>query len=207
MNRLPDSEILSRFKGAGNRAPASAANPPTPQPQAKDNEMKSLMTALAEVKLVASAELTDEQAAAGFRAAYGALVTERDALKTENQKFKDARKTRVTALVELAVTDKLIAEGRKASLIALGEIDEAEVIAQISDLRAAHAAKAPRGAAPARRLGDPAEDPDGKVKEYQEKMSDKDCTAEARGELAMESLKARGLDGLFKKQSAQPARN
>jgi hypothetical protein len=129
------------------------------------------------------------------------ILAENKRLKTENEAHLAARKARVTALLETAVTDKVIVEARKANLLALGTATaegETEVFAQISELRAAVSAKAPRGAKPAK-VGegeDPAAVTASRLEEIQAEMKGP-ITAEKRSTLTAESLKLRGMDNLF----------
>jgi ATP-dependent protease ClpP protease subunit len=186
------------------QATATPPRPPTPNPQPKTKSMKNIITALVAAGFSIPADADENQILPHIQT----LISERSNFQVEITKHLDARKTRVTALLDAAVTEKVIAETRKTGLLAIGTASangETEVTAQIADLRAAHAAKAPRGAPPARRPGeaDPA-DVDGQIEGLVEQMDGKDTTAEQRGALAMNSLKLRGLDGLFKKQTAEP---
>jgi hypothetical protein len=70
------------------------------------------------------------------------VISQRDGLKTQVDAVTAARKTRIEAAVNLAVTDKIVAEGRKASMITTGCASadgETVVLDQIADLREAKA--------------------------------------------------------------------
>ena len=104
----------------------------------KQKTMKSLTAALAAVGLLPSAELTDEAAiVSAFQnkfPTFSKAVEENTALKTRIEGYENAQKLRVTAAVELAVTNKLVKPERKDSLIAIGIRDEAELTNQLADL-------------------------------------------------------------------------
>lgn len=95
------------------------------------NKMKNITSSLAKLKLVDSAEITDEavvvtQLEASF-GKFAAVVTERDTLKNQVTIFETQLKDRVTNKVTKAVTDKIVKAERKDSLIAAGIQNEASL--------------------------------------------------------------------------------
>lgn len=167
--------------------------------------MKMIIAALVANGISVAAEASEET----ILAQLNPVLAENKRLKAENEAHLEARKTRVTALVEAAFTDKVIAETRKASLIALGTASaegETEVVAQIGELRAAKTAPAARGAKPAKPgagEGDTQTQAEARLEEIQAELTGKNLTAAVRAQLTAESLKLRGLDNLFGK----PAQN
>jgi hypothetical protein len=184
-------------------AQVTAATPPATQTQPQTLSMKKIIAAL----VAAGFQTSDDADESNVLGHVTALVNERNRLQAENTKHLDARKARVTAIVSQAITDKLVAETRREALITLGQANEEELTAQIADLRTLSSTRQPRGAAPARRTGETGADAEAQVADLQDQMNSRDCTAEARGALAMESLKARGLDQLFKKNTAVSGHN
>lgn len=183
---------------------ASAENqPPTPQPQPKVKSMKKITAALVAAGLITAS--TEEQTEDSLLPQINAIVAENKRLKTDNEAHLTARKTRVTALLATAVTDKVITEARQTSLLALGTASaegETEVIAQIGELRAAKTPPIARGAKPAKPgagEGDEASQTEARLEEIQSELTKKNITAETRATLTAESLKLRGMDNLFKK--------
>lgn len=192
---------------------AQAANPPpTNQQPTKVKTMKKIIAALVALGFPCAEDANEDAVASLITTGVGAVKTESSALKAENEKHIASRKARVTALIDAAFADKIIAEGRKAGMLAFGTASaegETEVTAQLGDLRKAHADRTPRGSQPAPRAGEAAAtEVDVQIEGIVAQMDGKDTTAEQRGALAASSLKLRGLDSLFKKQTAlKPDRN
>jgi ATP-dependent protease ClpP protease subunit len=131
--------LRSRFVTA--KAPAI---PPVPTTQPTTKSMKKIIDALAAAGFTVAADANEDTLA---------LIISRDIapVRAELQRLKDATKARITALIESAVKDKVIAESRKAGLTAFalsGQDGEAEVLAQLAELREAKAAASGRGARP-----------------------------------------------------------
>jgi ATP-dependent protease ClpP protease subunit len=142
---IPDN-LRSRFLVS-----ATAEVPPPTQEQkqqpTKVKSMKQIITALVTAGYVIPADADENQVLPHITA----LLAERTSLKTENQGHLDARKLRVTGLLDTAVTDKIILPARKDSLLALGTANaagESEVFAQIFELRAAKLASGGHRGAP-----------------------------------------------------------
>ena len=159
--------------------------------------MKMIIAALVANGITVAADATEET----ILAQINPVLAENKRLKTENEAHLTARKTRVTALLDAAVTDKVIADGRKAGLLALGTANaegETEVIAQIGELRALHATKTLRGAPPVPRGqgGGEADTIESLLEEQAEAMkgTDGDLLASINAKLA----EKRGRKNLFK---------
>lgn len=199
--RVP--QIFARYKNVPETLQqkiTAATQPPTNQPTTKSKSMKKITAALVAAGAITAS--TEEHSEDSLLPSITAVLAENSRLKAENTAHLEARKTRVTAHVEAAFTDKVLAEGRKASLITLGTASaegEAEVTAQIADLRAAKTTPAPRGAKPAKPgagEGDVRAQAAARLEEIQAELRGS-ITAEQRSELTAESLKLRGFDNLF----------
>lgn len=180
------------------------------EPAKERNKMKNIVSVLAGLHLVNSADITEEAVVVTqLEASVPAIIAERNQLKLANDKHVEAAKSRITNRVELAITNKLIKAERKDSLIASGISNEAS-LDFIDDLYASQreaataAATAAASATPARRgaLPVPAT-PDAGV----------DALASIRNQMAIETdpakiaefaLKARDLRG-HKELFAAPA--
>lgn len=205
----PDAEtnafVLKRYKQVPQDLRArliaqvtAAAPPPTKQKPTKANRMKNITAALVAAGFTVATDAEEDAVLPHITA----LITERANLKAENERHVTALKNRVTAKVEKAITDKLIKAERKDALIKAGIADES-TLEFIDDLRAENATRQPRGVKPAARSGENAEEnSEANIIELQEQMAGETTTAEERGALASKSIKLRGLDGLFKKQTA-----
>lgn len=203
--RVP--QIFARYKNIPEtlrqRISASAtAGAPSPQPPQPNNptpqkDMKNIINALVAAGFTIPADAEESAVLPHITA----LITERANLRNENNAFAAARDTRVTTLVEAAITDQIVAEGRKAGLIALGKTNEAEVVAQIGELRAAKTtAHAPRGAKPAKFVAEGATEDEinARLGEIESELENRNTRPEVRAALASEALKLRGLDKLVK---------
>lgn len=181
----------------GNQAGSTATNNNKPT---KAKSMNKIIAALVAAGFKVAADANEDQIVAVIN---GEVVTERDNLKAENQRHVTALTTRVTAKVEKAIADQLIKADRKDALVKAGITNES-TLDFIDDLRASASERQPRGVRPAARTGNEGnDDTEGQLADLQEKMNGKGISAEERGAFASESLKLRGLDGLFKKQSVQ----
>lgn len=130
------------------QAPAQLPTPPTNQQPTKIKSMKNIIAALVATGITGLAADADETAVLPH---ITALIGERNALKTESTAQATARKTRITALVDAAVTEKTIVEAQKAGLITLGSGSpegETSAMAILADIRALKTAPAARGARP-----------------------------------------------------------
>jgi ATP-dependent Clp protease, protease subunit len=197
------SRLAVRAQAVGN-----PPTPPTPQPQPKVKSMKKITAALVAAGLITAS--TEEQTEDSLLPQINAVLAENKRLKTENEGFVTARKNRVTAALDLAVTDKVIADTRKAGLLALGTATaegENEVLAQLAELREAKAMKAPRGAAPVPRAqgGGEADTIESLLEEQAEAMkgTDGDLLASINAKLA----EKRGRKDLFKAAEERRAYN
>lgn len=179
------------------QAAPAATNNPTPT---KVKSMKLIIAALVAAGFRVATDATEEQIVTGFNDGFTPIKSERDSLKTDNDRHVVALRTRVTNKVQKAIDDKLIKAERKDTLIKAGIADET-TLDFIDDIRADAATHNPRGVRPAKRGEGEAGNGEADVEALQEQMNG-NVTAEERGSLAVQSLKARGLDGLFKKQSA-----
>lgn len=109
-------------------ARATGGNPPPPKPKTEDQKrMKKLLTALVEAKLIASADLDEDQATAQVRTNLGQITTERESLKVEIQGHLAALKLRVENRVKSAIEAKKVTAAREASLIAMGVSNESNL--------------------------------------------------------------------------------
>jgi hypothetical protein len=157
--------VLASFKNIPNNlrsrltaVRAQAGNlPPTNQHQQTESKqnMKKIIAALVAHGIACAEDATEETIAAHVTA----IGTETKNLRGQIEAIATDRKTRITAVVEAAfTTEKLIAESRKAGLIAIGSASaegETEVMTQLSELREAKAVKNPRGANPVPRNPNP----------------------------------------------------
>ena len=208
-------ELAGHYKNAPknllerlNAKAQAATPPPTPQPQPKVKSMKKITAALVAAGLITAS--TEEQTEDSLLPQINAVLAENKRLKTENESHVTARKNRVTAALDLAVTDKVIAETRKAGLLGLGTATaegETEVLAQLAELREAKAVKAPRGAAPVPRAqgGGEADTIESLLEEQAEAMkgTDGDLLASINAKLA----EKRGRKDLFKPADERRAFN
>lgn len=190
--KIPEN-LRSRLivTASADNLPPKQTNNPTPK-----KDMKQIINAL-----VAAGFTIPADAEEGLILPHiNALISERANLRTENKAFADARDARVTALVETAVTDKIVAESRKAGLIALGKTNEAEVVAQIGELRAAKVVPAARGAKPGKFVAEGASEDEvaARLGEIETEMGNRNISAAARAILAREALSLRGLNNLVK---------
>jgi ATP-dependent protease ClpP protease subunit len=142
----------------------------------QDNTMKELLKLLAKLKLVGSADVTEDQAIAQLEAAHAALLKEatdaKNELKIHADKAASDLKNRVETKVKNAVTAKLIKPEREAGLIAAGMANEA-ALDFIADLQPAAAAPA---TTPARR-GAPPVPPEKKEGEENQRRRGPSCQA------------------------------
>lgn len=210
--------IVSRYKNAPETlrsrlaVRAQAVTPPPTKPQPTQvKSMKKITAALVAAGIITAT--AEEHTEDSILAHLNPLLADNKRLKEENLKHIEARKKRVTDVLAAAVTDKVIAEARQTSLLALGTASaegETEVMAQITDLRAAKVVPAPRGAKPAKAGAGEEEDEsargEARLEEIQTELSARGVTAEKRATLTAESLKLRGLTNLFAPKEA-PARN
>lgn len=201
--RVP--QIFARYKNVPEQLSKriTAQNePPTPQPQPKAKSMKLIIAALVAAGLTVPATAEESEILTHINP----ILAENKRLKTENEAHIAARKNRVNALLDAAVTDKVIVEARKTSLLALGTASaegETEVQTQITELRARVVAPAARGARPAKLgagEGDEQARAAARLEEIQAELKTS-ITAEKRSELTAESLQLRGLNNLFKPET------
>ncbi len=117
------------------------------QTNRKQKQMKNITNALAELGLIPSAEITDEAAVVvALRKSYQPVKAAADELPTVKNRvaeFETKHKTRVTAKVDAAITEKLVKAERREALIAQGVADEAALDAQLDDIRTAKGSAAP----------------------------------------------------------------
>jgi len=172
------------------------ANLPMPQPTKQS--MKKIIDALVAAGFTVGADATEDAIS---------LVISRDVapIKAENQKHIDARKSRVTTLLDAAVADKTITEARKSGLLAFGTANaegEAEVMAQIADIRTAKAATNRRGANPVPRGEEAGDTIESLLAEQAEaiKEKDSDTLAQINAKLAAK----RGRDKIFEPYEERP---
>lgn len=109
------SKVPQNLAGAGEE-PANAPNKPI--------SMTKIIAALLAAGITLPENATEDQIAAEINTGFSAIKTERDQLKTANQKHIDAQKKRVEARVKAAISSKMVKPEREASLIALGTADE-----------------------------------------------------------------------------------
>ena len=193
-------DLLSRLNA---KAQATALPPQPPTQPTNKNKMKNIIAALVASGITGLAADADETQVLPH---VTALLADNARLKNENTAHVAARKSRVEALLNTAITDKVLIETRKPGLLALGSASaegEIEVAAQINELRAALVTRAPRGAKPAARIpGDETGDVESQLEDIREEMSKPGITTEQRAALVAKSLKLRGLDNLYAPESA-----
>lgn len=161
--------------------------------------MKMIIAALVAHGISVAADASEET----ILAQINPVLAENKRLKEDNQKHLDARKSRIAALLDTAVTDTIITDARKTSLLALGTSSaegETEVIAQIGELRTAKAVKAPRGAAPAKFVAAnaTAEEVQARIEELQCVIHDSKLSPAVRAAATRESIDLRGYGKLVK---------
>jgi ATP-dependent protease ClpP protease subunit len=126
---------------------ATAVNPPpTNNNQPKIKSMKKIIAALVASGITCADDANEETVVAHV----SSIISQRDGFKNQIDAATAARKTRVEAAVNQAVTDKIVSEVRKASMIATGcasSEGETVILDQITDLREAKATNR-RGANP-----------------------------------------------------------
>ena len=131
---------------------ATAGNPPpNNNQQTKKTSMKLIIAALVASGFPCAEDASEQTIATTLQSGFGSIKAERDGFKTQLDGVAATRKNRVTEAVEKAVTDKIVAEGRKASMIATGSATpegETVILDQIVDLREAKASFRGRGANP-----------------------------------------------------------
>jgi len=129
--------------------------------ETKNKIMKTLIAKLANLKLIPTADMTDEVAIASqVETSLTTLRSDATLLTTANTRvttlegelktFKDQQKSRIVARVEKAITDKLVKSERKDKLIEMGVRDEVELDTYLNDIAEARGQAAParRGAPP-----------------------------------------------------------
>jgi hypothetical protein len=169
--------------------------------------MKKIIAALVAAGMTCADDASEESVAALVNGA----ITERNGFKTQIEAANSARKNRIEAAVNSAVTDKIVAEGRKVSMIATGCASaegETVILDQIADLREAKAVRGGRGATPVPR-GNPTGEQDSieSLLEQQDDAVAKNDT-EALAEINAKLRTARGRkEPLFKPEPLVPARN
>lgn len=196
----PPKNLLERL----NAKAQAVTPPPTNNQPTKEKTMKLIIAALVAAGISVAADASEETVLANINP----ILAENKRLKTENEAHLAARKNRLTALLDAAVTDKVIVEARKTSLLALGTASaegETEVTAQVAELREAKAVKAPRGAEPVPRAqGGGNEDTiESLLEEQAEAMKGTD--GELLASINAKLSKLRGRDKLFTPPEERPA--
>lgn len=199
----PSKALTAFLQLTGSVAKGAAAD--TTKNQADEPQMKSLLAALVAAGLIDAADTTDEQASARFneriknRIKDGVPADEVTGLRNRITQFENAQKTRVEDKVNLAVTNKLVKEDRKAALIAMGTRDEAELDATLADLQTLRNEVQPagtrRGAPPVPPKAEGESETETKIAGIKERM--KNCTPAESVTLARELRELRGHKNLF----------
>lgn len=172
--------------------------PPMPPTNTNINTMKKVIDALVAAGFTVQADANEDAVA---------MIISRDVapIKSEIQKHIEARKTRVTAAIETAIAEKILSESRKTGLLALGSASaegEAEIMAQIADIRAAKVTSQ-RGAKPVPHGGDSGETIESLLAEQAEAVSSND--AEALAAVNAKLAEKRGRKDLFAPAAERPA--
>jgi len=180
---------------------ASAEKTATNQPKPTKASMNKITAALVAAGYSVAADATEDSILPHINA----LISDRANLKASLTGHETALKTRVTAKVEKAITDKLVKAERKDALIKAGLADET-MLDFIDDLRAEAATKQPRGANPARRVEeDEGEDVEAQIEANEEVIHGRRTDVSKRSETIRANLKLRGLDGIVKKSTSTQA--
>jgi ATP-dependent Clp endopeptidase proteolytic subunit ClpP len=172
--------------------------------QPKDT-MKKLLEVLAKLKLIASADLNDEQAATQVEQNAGAIAanvlklnTERDTLTERLTAHANAQKSRVESKIKLAIDNKLVKVERKDALTAMGIADESQLDAHIADLAEikGQSVTVRHGARPLPATGEQLTG-EQKIDALRAEMRAADITPERTAAIARELRELRGHKGMF----------
>lgn len=190
-------------KAPAPRASLPAGTPATNQKPTNAKSMNKITAALVAAGFVHATDATED----ALLVSVNALISDRTNLKASVAGHETALRSRVTAKVEKAITDKLVKTERKDSLIKAGVADET-MLDFIDDLRAEAGTRQPRGAAPGRRLTEEeGEDVDAQIESNEGIIQNSRTDVSKRAETIRANLKLRGLDGLVKKPTAAAAAN
>ncbi len=192
---------------ASTRMSAIAGGGSPPKTENTETHMQKLMQMLARLKLIPSADLTDEAAAAAVENNLAALenaraqsvIVERDSLKTKLTAHENALKLRVENRVAKAIENKLIKAERKDALVASGLANETS-LDFIDDL--APAGGAHRGSPPL-----PGGAAAGETQTLDQVRAQMAATRDPKelAELALKARELRGQKNLFTPDSTRPA--
>ncbi len=202
-NNLDMPKIFNSFRAISLRGDATGIGI-HPQPKTKANTMKKLTDQLVALGLISAASLhncTEDDAMARIVAdAFGkthndlnAMKAERDALQTKCSGYDTEKRTRITGIVDKAITDKIVAADAKDGLIELGMKNES----YLNFFNSIRQNAAPRRGAPPvpPATGETGED---KLKALREEMLASDTSPERRAQCATEMRDLRGHKNLFK---------
>ena len=134
-------QVFSMFRQLSGSAAAAAQ--PTDEPKKGYKTMKTLIGLLARIKMLPTADMTDEAAIVNavegnFKTLSG-VSDENVTLKNRVKAFEDAQKIRITAKIDKAVENKLVKPERKETLVAMGLRDEAELDNYLADIETVRA--------------------------------------------------------------------